>query len=319
MKKESLQTTTVKTLLAVLLFAGVGIIIIGGGYIIGEYSKNKANNKPAEKEITITTDKTKYEQGEEVKITIRNNSSNSIWHRGDLHNICHNAFYIGVKQNNYKEFHSFASAYCLGTLEELKSHSSMVIKLNPKEDLGLLIENESMQFPATYKLKFEYYNKNINSNSDSFEIYSGEFTIKEKIIQPDTSNWQTYQNEEFGFEVKLPSNWKAYSEYDRSVIASSAKEFPNNPLILTGIPPDLNFQIEIIQNMNLKDYQNNFFADIKTVEELQTETKKTGLKLYRDNDIFFLIQIEDNLLKIFSNKNYLSNDQIFSSIKFTEN
>ncbi|MCK5123357.1 MAG: hypothetical protein KAQ87_04405 [Candidatus Pacebacteria bacterium] len=45
MKKESLQTTTVKTLLAVLLFAGMGTIIIGGGYIIGEYGKNRINNQ----------------------------------------------------------------------------------------------------------------------------------------------------------------------------------------------------------------------------------------------------------------------------------
>ena len=45
MKKESLQTTTVKTLLAVLLFAGMGIIIIGGGCIIWEYSKNNADNQ----------------------------------------------------------------------------------------------------------------------------------------------------------------------------------------------------------------------------------------------------------------------------------
>ena len=46
--KESLQTITVKTLLAVLLFAGMGTIIIGGGYIIGEYGKisnNQTNNK----------------------------------------------------------------------------------------------------------------------------------------------------------------------------------------------------------------------------------------------------------------------------------
>ena len=45
MKKESLQITTVKTLLAVLLFAGIGTIIIGGGYIIGECNKNKINNQ----------------------------------------------------------------------------------------------------------------------------------------------------------------------------------------------------------------------------------------------------------------------------------
>jgi len=45
MQKESLSLITVKTFLAVLLFAGIGTIIIGGGYIVGEYSKNKENNQ----------------------------------------------------------------------------------------------------------------------------------------------------------------------------------------------------------------------------------------------------------------------------------
>ena len=54
MKKESLSVMTVKTLLAVVIFTGIGTIIIGGGYIIGEYSKNRANNKitePVDQEI----------------------------------------------------------------------------------------------------------------------------------------------------------------------------------------------------------------------------------------------------------------------------
>ena len=58
MKKESLSVMTVKTLLAVVIFAGVGTIIIGGGYIIGEYSKNKQNNKitkPINQEIENNT------------------------------------------------------------------------------------------------------------------------------------------------------------------------------------------------------------------------------------------------------------------------
>ncbi len=53
MKKESLSIMTVKTLLAVIIFAGIGTIIIGGGYIIGEYSKNTENKittKPVNQE-----------------------------------------------------------------------------------------------------------------------------------------------------------------------------------------------------------------------------------------------------------------------------
>jgi len=53
MKKENLSVMTVKILLAVLLFAGIGTIIFGGGYIIWEYSKNTENKittKPVNQE-----------------------------------------------------------------------------------------------------------------------------------------------------------------------------------------------------------------------------------------------------------------------------
>ena len=45
MKKEILSIMTVKILLAVIIFAGMGTIIVGGGYIIGEYSKSETENK----------------------------------------------------------------------------------------------------------------------------------------------------------------------------------------------------------------------------------------------------------------------------------
>ncbi|MEA2098188.1 MAG: hypothetical protein U9P70_03900, partial [Patescibacteria group bacterium] len=45
MEKETLSTTIMKILLAILLFTGMGTIIIGGGYIIGEYSKNVTSDQ----------------------------------------------------------------------------------------------------------------------------------------------------------------------------------------------------------------------------------------------------------------------------------
>ncbi|MCK4591866.1 hypothetical protein KAT63_00330 [Candidatus Parcubacteria bacterium] len=45
MKKEPLSIMIVKTLLAVVIFAGIGTIIISGGYLIGDYYKNGGNNK----------------------------------------------------------------------------------------------------------------------------------------------------------------------------------------------------------------------------------------------------------------------------------
>ena len=53
MKKEALSTVIIKILLAILLFTGMGTIIIGGGYIIGEYYKNITSNqviKPIDQE-----------------------------------------------------------------------------------------------------------------------------------------------------------------------------------------------------------------------------------------------------------------------------
>ena len=45
MKKESLSIMIVKTLLAVVIFTGMGTIIVGGGYIIWEHGKNGENSK----------------------------------------------------------------------------------------------------------------------------------------------------------------------------------------------------------------------------------------------------------------------------------
>ena len=80
MPKESLSIITVKTLLAVIIFTGVGTIIVGGGLLIGKYYKNQDNRfiKPAIQEVIITTDKTEYEQGEAVKITVENDTDKKV-------------------------------------------------------------------------------------------------------------------------------------------------------------------------------------------------------------------------------------------------
>ena len=48
LKKEPFSLITVKMLLVVLLFAGIGVIIICGVCLIGKYYKDKASNKIAE-------------------------------------------------------------------------------------------------------------------------------------------------------------------------------------------------------------------------------------------------------------------------------
>ena len=55
MPKESLSIITIKTLLAVAIFTGVGTIIIGGGLLIGKQGKV---SKPVEKDVVIANNAT---------------------------------------------------------------------------------------------------------------------------------------------------------------------------------------------------------------------------------------------------------------------
>jgi hypothetical protein len=55
------------------------------------------------------------------------------------------------------------------------------------------------------------------------------------------TNLETYKNNAYGYEITLPTSCKAYSEHNKKVTASSPSKFPQNPLILTGMPPSLNF------------------------------------------------------------------------------
>lgn len=43
--------------------------------------------------------------------------------------------------------------------------------------------------------------------------------------QTDTSNWQTYRNEKFGFEMKYPTDWKKASEEDKEKSSTSLSVF----------------------------------------------------------------------------------------------
>ncbi len=63
MKKEPLSIIIVKTLLAVIIFAGIGTIIVGGAWLIGKQGViseplKLIQQQPAEDKVTITTDKT---------------------------------------------------------------------------------------------------------------------------------------------------------------------------------------------------------------------------------------------------------------------
>lgn len=128
-------------------------------------------------EVTITTDKTEYGQGEIVKITVKNNLVESIWYREWDTKCSGTSFSIGKKRDNEYSFYPLGLAECAMGEVELKPKATRIYALN-------LNEWKKTKFPHTdidtgvYKWRFIYILKNGDKGSKT--IHSNEFTIKEK-------------------------------------------------------------------------------------------------------------------------------------------
>ena len=285
-KKESLSPVTVKTLLAVIIFAGMGTIIIGGGCIVWEYSKNKTSNKivkpvnqetenhydvleekcdgdgccvssletmrdnnykeadengncldgfkmnmqkcitsyqwcePMEtvQEVSLTTDKTEYQQGEEAELIIQNNSEESLFR---VKNFCNDIWNLSPTLQKYEQgkwikyewysYYPFPSGDRCNSIficDEIKNTKKIDLLL--KKDLDTLLEEGKYRVGLTFGKSCKSQERNSDYGtfglSDEFVVYSNEFEIK-KITTINDFTWQTYWNEEFGFEVKYPSEF----------------------------------------------------------------------------------------------------------------
>ncbi len=257
MKKEPLSIMTVKTLLAVIIFAGIGTIIIGGAYLIGKQSiislpssdkseckidsdcaftytgsrvcapcdtsredykclnweeiekmgerkifhhvvckpcqepqhnctcsngKCSKVEKPTQ-QVTITTDKMEYEQGEMVEITVKNGSDKIISYlagQRDCNTLPYNIYQFSNEKTKWITVFPFAPicATYIGAgvpiFKELNIGESIEFIWNQKL-------SNSIQAPnGKYKISMKYAESKSTENLK--EIYSNEFTIKEKSV-----------------------------------------------------------------------------------------------------------------------------------------
>ena len=164
-------------------------------------------------EVTVTTDKTEYEQGETIKITVRNNLDKSIWYKdweGDEFGCGSSLSVMGKENGNYKNFFSLGIAECKSLIITTELDSEKVFYLTT-EALKNASEIFGVKFPTNYKLKFDYcLDKNCIKRAVT---YSNEFAIKKN----ETADWKTYNSKlsnlylyselKNPFTFKYPQNW----------------------------------------------------------------------------------------------------------------
>jgi len=271
MKKESLSIIFVKTLLAVLLFAGIGTIIIGGGYLVREYSKNGVSNKipshPIQKEISaieisadkktiinietkeviFTIDETKkYLQGfEYVPGTIQDKISKYLG----------NCFREASLSNNKKRIVFATGCISFNDLSngwigiynlplQIKDNETNIkynMRTKIKEDkkplmmpIQFLIGGSGKNFIWSSDDKTITYEADLGlsglTKTRTINSITGKILAIENKDQHNTSDWQTYRNEEFGFEMKYPKKYKIYNYADKIINRSSTIKEHNNPI-----------------------------------------------------------------------------------------
>ncbi|MCK5123273.1 MAG: hypothetical protein KAQ87_03965 [Candidatus Pacebacteria bacterium] len=181
-KKEPFFLMTVKTLLAILLFTGMGVIVIGGGYIILENCK-VLDNRPVffEKQVFLTTDKTEYQTGEEVKLTVRNNLDKGI----QIYNVAVERF-NGVKWMDVRyDIECPCLTYCEKELPLIIKVSDNKIYNWDQLDFNCqLSENGKYRFAVKSELNtgMDNYGAEIIIYEPSIS-YSNEFIIKSNLVE----------------------------------------------------------------------------------------------------------------------------------------
>ncbi|MCK5459746.1 hypothetical protein KAI52_01385 [Candidatus Parcubacteria bacterium] len=236
MKKESLSIIIVKTLLAVVIFAGMGIIIIGGGYIVGEYSKNR-ENKGAIKEpseewricnqdsncIGIRLGCACYIEDAINKVYL-NNWTNILQERcGDN---CMMDLRLQLPSDN-----TINKAVCENSRCELRQEKEINCTQNAALDFlddkqGNDPCDRSCEFDSDCKLECgceciskdeecEYTGIECEMPNPDYGCQCVNQKCKYNYIgtNADTSDWQTYRNKKFGFEVKYPKEYEKNKNY----------------------------------------------------------------------------------------------------------
>lgn len=224
-------------------------------------------------EATITTDKTEYEQGETVKIMVKNNLDK---------NIClgKNHPYYSEKWNEETKKWEIAHPELLmsgvvpsvGECINSKEHKEFISDDFFKNLILINSGKYRILFPVCVDCEKE---KNFNSDKT---ICSNEFTIKEKEKIDETSDWKIYRNEEYGFKIKYPKSLLIKTEIEKDLFyinfCISSENWPK------GYSKELTLHISSNkEKLSLRDAlaKRYDFSDLQFME-VQTENNLQALK-----------------------------------------
>ncbi len=354
MKKEPLSLIAIKTLLAVIIFTGVGTIIIGGGWLIGNNYENKTDDKivkPVDQEMRKCVkegEKFYLKPGEpqtkeccsnlktgafysiiddkcipETVASICIDCPNGICGPGENKCNCPEDCKEEIDTADWKTYRNEEYGFEIILLDSWAGYSILTESWN-----GITLDNNSAKYegpkiiirnpnwsdneiwqdiPILVFTKYEWQlveqgNLNISAApvgpeklgenekyifalpprwigfSDALGQNEAREIIKTfKAISfslNETADWKTYRNEEYGFEVKYPEDWKIITKTVRST--GTEIEFYKNKDTKISIRSGFRYSQNLGRNYSLEEW---ITESKEAIKKYQLNLKEEEIKI----------------------------------------